>query len=248
MFKPMLLTAAALTAAAATASAATTSETVKFDYNPFEGTTELVLNGFDTQGGTRVLTKATFEFHHNFDISIYLESTGPTAVNQGDYGLNIGFISILQLGTIEGGDSPPFFGPGGFFIADYNTALGAYDGVPGNDGPDSSLGSYQEAYNTLFAFNHSEQSVLDALTDSGPLTTVYGGFTELFFYWNNDPGWPAPGGFFPDYPTDAAIWVSFADSRHFGDFTIKYKYANVPGPMAAGPVALLAFAFRRRRG
>ena len=95
---------------------------------------------------------------------------------------------------------------------------------------------------------HSQfDRVLDALTDSGPLTTIYGGFTELFFYWINDPAWPEPAGGFPEYPNDAALWVTLENYRHFGDFTIKYKYRNIPAPAAAAPVGLLVLGLRRRR-
>lgn len=247
MSKASLVLVLALTANSV-ASAGTTSETVQFDYDPFAGTTELVLNGFDTLGGTRRLNRAEFEFEHNFSMEIYLESTGPTAISQGDYGINIGFISVLQLGTVNGGEGdPPFFGPGGFFISDFSADLGAYDGVPGNDGPDSYSETFTDAFSSLLEFRHSDQAFLDALTDTGPLTTVFGGFSELFFYWNNDPGWPVPDGFFPEYPTDAAIWLTLNPFRHFGEFTINYHYTNVPSPTAAAPLALLAVGARRRR-
>lgn len=247
MSKPSLALALALAAASA-ATAGTTSETVQFDYDPFAGTTELVLNGFDTMGGTRRLNRAVFEFHHNFSLDIYLESTGPTAVQQGDYGINIGFLSIYQLGTVNGGEGdPPFFGPGGFFISDFSADLGAYDGVPGNDGPDSFRDTFTDAFTSVLEFRHADQMFLDALTDTGPLTTIFGGFGELFFYWNNDPGWPEPMDFFPEYPTDAALWLALQNFRHFGEFTIDYHYTNVPAPAAAAPMALLALGVRRRR-
>ncbi len=236
-------------AGAAGASAATITETVQFDYDPFQGTTELVLNGFDTLGGTRELRRATFEYQHNFNLDIFLESTGPTAVNVGDFSLSVGYINIHQLGTVNNGAGgfPPFFTAGGFYLADMSADLDAYDGVPGNNGPDSTLFTYDDSFIANFVFGQQDAPFLDVLTDTGPLATVFGGFTEMFFFWVNDPNWPLPDGFFPDYPDDAALWVTLQDFRHFGELTIKYKYRNIPAPAAAAPLALLPLALRRRR-
>lgn len=233
--------------AASGAAAGTVTESVQFDYDPLQGTTELTLNAFDTQGGARVLRRATFNFQHNFTLDVALESTGPTALQQGDFSLSLAYISIFQLGTVGEG-SPPFFGPGGYWFGDLSADLAAYDGVPGNDGPDSARLSLTDAFITNFEFNHTERPVLDALTDTGPLTTIYGGFTELFFYWINDPAWPEPAGGFPSYPDDAALWVALENYRHFGEITITYRYTYVPGPGAgAAALVVLGAGTRRRR-
>lgn len=255
---PHLIPVLAAVAFAPGALAATSSQSVPFNYDPIAGTIELVIDGFDTQGGTRQLTSVGFDFHHNFSVDMFVESTGPTALAEGDYSIGVSFISIFQLGTIDdggagerGGDGPPgppFFGPGAFFIDNQSGDLAAYDGVPGNDGPDSFRRSFSDAYTWSAIFEPgADQPVIDALTDVGSLTTIYGGFLELGFYWNNDPGWPLPPNFFPEYPTDAAIWVSLENFRHSGEIVITYEYAEVPAPATAAVTLGSLVALRRRR-
>lgn len=246
--------------ASGAASAGTASHTVPFDYDPSQGVINPVIPAFNTMGGTRQLNSVRFDFNHNFDADLYVESTGPTAVSAGDFFVSTSFISILQLGTIDDGggeegsvvnggpSGPPFFGPGAFFIDNVTGDLAAYDGVPGNNGPDSFTQNFSDSYANSWDFvAGADQSVLDALTDTGNVTTVYGGFQEISFFWVNDPSWPPPE-FFPEYPDTAAIWVSFQQYRHFGDFTVTYDYSIVPTPGALG--ALLGgfgWASRRRR-
>jgi len=258
MTRSALFSALAVAALGTGAGAAVETHTIPFDYDPIQGTVEIDITGFDTQGGTRALSSVAFEFVHNFSADMYVESTGPTALLEGDFSINVAFLSIFQLGTIDGGgeerggdgpSGPPFFGPGAFFIDNQSANLAAYDGVPGNDGADSFRRSFSDAYswNGLF-LPGDDQPVLDALTDVGTLTTIYGGFLELSFWWNNDPGWPLPQEFFPQYPTDAAIWVTLENFRHHGDIIVSYEYTQVPAPAASAlllaPGVLLA---RRRR-
>lgn len=242
------------------AGADTISHVVPFDYDATQGIINPVIPGFDTMGGTRQLNGVTFDFNHTFNAELFIESTGPTAVSAGDFFVSSSYITILQLGTIDdgGGDGeivnggppgPPFFGPGAFFIDNVTADLGAYDNIPGNDGPDMYRQTFTDSYaNTWEFLSGADQSVLDALTDVGDVTTVYGGFLELSFFWVNDPNWPAPGEFFPMYPDDAAIWVGFDELRHYGDFTVTYDYSIVPAPFSAGVLlAGAGVAARRRR-
>ncbi|MEZ6210985.1 MAG: hypothetical protein R3B46_07030 [Phycisphaerales bacterium] len=244
---------------AGAASAGTVSQVVPFDYDPSQGIINPVISGFDTMGGTRQLNSVRFDFNHNFSADLFVESTGPTAVSAGDFFVSSSFISILQLGTIDGGDGegsivnggppgPPFFGPGAFFIDNVTGDLAAYDNIPGNNGPDSFTQSFSDSYANSWEFlAGDDQSVLDALTDTGDVTTVYGGFQELSFFWVNDPSWPPPD-FFPEYPDTAAIWVSFQQYRHFGDFTVTYDYSVVPSPGALGAlIGGIGLMSRRRR-
>lgn len=231
------------------AAAGTLSHSVPFSYDPLAGVTFPVVQGFDTLGGTRQLTEVTFDFQHNFTIDFYLENTGPTAVSVGDFSMNLSFITIFQLGTIgeDPKSSPPFFGPGAFFVDNYSADLAAFDGAPGNDGPDSVRRTFTDAFTTSQTYNDADPSVLAALTDVGALTTVYGGFGELFFYWINDPGWPFPPGGVPEYPTDAALWLTLSNFRHSGTIGITYQYTDVPTPTTAAPLAGLLLLARRRR-
>ncbi|MEP0847691.1 MAG: hypothetical protein HRF50_12850 [Phycisphaerae bacterium] len=230
------------------AAAGTITQTVPFDYDAGFGVTFPVIEGFDTLGGTRQLTGVAFEFRHSFELDLFVESTGPTAVTADDFSLDFAYITLFQLGL--GGDEggPPAFGPGAYFVEDVSGDLAAYDGIPGNDGADSFRRSYGDAFTVTQAYGLEEPAVLAALTDVGPLTTVLGGFNELFFEWFNDPGWPFPPGGVPEYPSDAAVWVSWPTFRHFGGITITYEYAAVPEPAGAAGLAGLALLAVRRRG
>jgi len=233
---------------AAPAGADTTSQTVPFDYDVNFGVTFPVLQGFDTAGGTLELVGVTFEFRHNFELDIYMESTGPSPIAAGDFLLDLAYLTLFQLGEAGGPTDPPVFGPGAYFVDDITGDLAAYDGVPGNDGPDSFRRSYSDAFSVVQAYDAANPEVLAAVTDVGPLTTVLGGFTELFFEWVNDPGWPIPPGGFPEYPDDAALWVSAPHFRHFGEIEVTYEYVPVPEPTTgAAALAALALLSRRRR-
>lgn len=232
---------------ASVAAGDTITQSVPFDYDAGFGVTFPVVQGFDSHGGSRRLTGVTFEFHHNFELDLFVESTGPTAVSADDFSFDFAYITLFQLGL--GGDEggPPAFGPGALFVEDVSGDLAAYDGDPGNDGPDSFRRSFSDAFTVTQAYGLEEPAVLAALTDVGPLTTVLGGFNELFFEWFNDPGWPFPPGGVPEYPGDAAVWVSWPGFRHFGEIAVTYEYAAVPEPTGAAGLAGLALLAARRK-
>lgn len=230
----------------------TIKQSVPFDYDANFGPTFPVIQGFDTQGGTRALTGVTFSFDYNFDVEVYIESTGPTPVMNGDFLLDQSYITLYQLGTIDGlggdpGDDPPLLGPGSFFAGGITGDLAAYDGIPGNDGPDSFRRTFADSFTTVQQYGMENPEVLAAVTDVGPLTTVMGGFGELFFQWINDPKWPPPSDFFPVYPDDAAIWVSTPTFRHYGAIHITYEFTVVPEPLTTVPLTVLALLSMRRR-
>ncbi len=236
------------TLSAAAAVGETISQTVPFDYDATFGATLPVIEGFDTQGGARRLTGVTFDFHHNFSLDLFIESTGPTPVAAGDFSLELSYPTLFQLGPGGGETEPPFLGPGAMFFGGLTGALGAYDGDPGSPGADSFRRQLRQQFTVTQVYGLAEPEVLEAVTDVGPLTTVLGGFTELFFSWINDPNWPVPPSGVPQYPTDAALWVSLSNFRHFGDITITYEYAQVPEPATALLLAPLALLSARRRG
>jgi hypothetical protein len=234
-------------ASAPAAAFADTPQTVPFDYDVNFGVTFPVVQGFDTLGGARQLTGVTFDFHHNFVLDLFIESTGPTPLASGDFALDLAYITLFQLGEAGGPQDPPVFGPGAFFVDDITGGLAAYDGIPGNDGADSFRRSYSDAFTVMQAYGLEEPAVLAAVTDVGPLTTVFGGFTELFFEWIHDANWPVPPGGIPEYPTDAAVWVSWPQFRHFGDITVNYEFIEVPEPATALSLPVFALLAWWRR-
>ncbi len=246
--RPMILAACACGLLGSAASADTQTQTIDFNYNINDGVIFPQLDRFDTMGGTRQLNSVKFEFHHVFELALKLESTGPTPIKQGDFSLSAGFNSIFQLGEVsDENPNPPAFGPGGAFFADISADLDAYDGIPGNDAGDMVRLLLSDSYVAQQTYTDAEPDVLAAVTGVGKLTTVLGGFSELFFFWINDPGWPASAGEEPQYPSDAALWADWSDFRHSGQIVITYDYAPVPAPMTAAPLVLLAMGGRRRR-
>jgi hypothetical protein len=222
------------------------TQTVPFDYDANVGFASPVLQGFDTLGGARMLRSVTFEFRHNFTVELYVESTGPTPVSADDFNLSISYNTLFQIGMGEGS---PFFGPGAFFVENASGDLGAYDGVPGNDGPDSYRRTLTDAFVVSQTYGQEDPAVLAAVTIPGEISTGLAGFNELFFNWINDPNWPPPPSGFPEYPGDAAVWVSFPSFRHFGEIEVTYDYVAVPAPFGAvllGAPSIL-MASRRRR-
>jgi hypothetical protein len=222
------------------------TQVVPFDYSPNDGVTFPVLQGFDTLGGMRRLDRVSFEFRHNFALEVFVESTGPDPVNAADFTLAISYNTLFQVGE---GKSPPFFGPGGLNIDDATGDLGAFDGVPGNDGPDSYRRSFTDAFTAIQEYTDADPDVLAAVTGAGQIPTVFGGFGEIFFAFNNDPGWPTPPGGVHEYPTDAWVWVGTPTFRHFGEIEVRYEFTQVPTPAGAGVLGAgaLGLTLRRRR-
>ena len=232
------------------ANAGLVTQTVPFSYDPLEGPAFPVLQGFDSEGGTRNLKAVTFEFHHQFSLDMFVESTGPTAVKADDYGIFLSYLTIFQLGTVEDeNDNPPFFGPGAFFVNGYSADLAAYDGEAGTDGADSAARSFGDAYEHTQVYGETEPDVLAAVTDVGELTTVYGGFGELGLFWVNEPGWEVPESGVPEYPTDEAIWVQLRNFVHRGEIVVTYDFESVvvPEPAGLGGLVLAGLLGARRR-
>lgn len=225
-------------------------QTIPFDYNPNEGTISPVIQAFDSLGGTRQLTSINFGVTHNFALDLIIESTGPTAISVGDTYFSFEFYNVLQIGeATKENPSPPFIGTGAFFVGDISADLAAYDGIPGNNGPDSTTLTLTDAFNASFTYLPEEDpSLFLALTDTGAITSVFGGFTSYFFTWINDPAWPQPPeGAPPEYPNDAALWYDWNNFRHQGELVVTYEYADVPAPMSVLPFAGLLAIGRRRR-
>lgn len=236
-----------MTFVAGVAQAGTITQVVPYDF-AFTETAFPTFDGFDDQGGTLQLDRLTFDWEMTWEIDYRIENTGPTSLAAGDFAATIEQFTVHQLGVGEG---PPAYGPGGFFLSIENIALGAYDGSPGG-GVDEYIDTFVESYDRLFEFTPSDGATyLDAVTQVGPLETVYGGFGGIGFAWINEPtGWDPPSGPFgtPIYPDDDAVWIHLDDTRHVGQFTVTYEFSVVPEPATFGLVCLAGlFVARRRR-
>ena len=241
-----MFTTVAATVTSPIATADSFTQVVTFDVDPLVGVAFPELQRFDTLGGTRELTGVTFTLRQNLALELYFESTGPTALSAGDFSLDFTYATLVQLGLANDEEAPPLFGTGGFFVDGVTGDLAAYDGEPGGDGADTFRVAYHDAFVAQLDFSPTDADVFAAVTGSGSLTTVFGGVSELLFQWNNDPGWTTPPSGAPEYPTDAAIWVTATEFRHFGEIEVRYDYVTVPEPTTALLLAVAVGAVRRR--
>lgn len=252
---------ALLAAVGSIASAGTVSQTVNFDYSALEGTT-ITMDRFDTMGGTRQLTGIRLAYDHNVDLAIRIESNGPTSVSAGDWDVEAGFSALHQFGVFSdgrrGGDGPsfPLVGIGGAFDV-FTSDLGPSDGYNGT-GPDTYVGTSSNHILFNFNFDASTQTgmdLIDIFSQTGPLETFMGGFSEILGQWHNDPMWEVDPNNPPDGPFDGpfgdpyyGIFATFESIHHYGSIGITFEYTTVPAP--AGTCLLLGagmVGIRRRR-
>lgn len=228
-----------LAAAAGAAHAGSVTQQVDFSYSAFDGGF-INFERFDDMGGTRQLTGMSLSYDQNIQVDMTIESNGYTAVNDGDWLLDAGYLSLHQFGVVGGDDGEdfPFIGPGaafGLFSAD----LGPSDGYNGT-GPDTYYASINESFVFNAAYDMNTEfgvRMLDTFNGGGTLETFIGGFTELFFQWVNDPNWVVDPNNPPDGPFDGpfidpyyGIFVDTTRIDHSGTITVTYEYANVPAP------------------
>ncbi|MEO1583750.1 MAG: hypothetical protein AAFR96_04155 [Planctomycetota bacterium] len=253
---------AAVLAVSAPAQTGSSTQVVPFDYDPFIDAAFPEIELFDTMGGTRELNSVTLSYDQTISFDVRLEQNSPVALEAGNFFADITYLSIHQLGTGDGGGEGegegrgiPFLGPGAAGTQ-YSPALAATDGFNGA-GPDSFSASFNSGeFNfTSIADQNDGASVLQALTGQGSLTTVLGGFTEIFGGYNGDPMFPEvdpnnppEGPFFPFQDPFYGVFVDTFNIRHQGTISVTYDFTIVPAPAS---VALLGFAgtvaARRRR-
>ncbi len=251
----MKAAASIISAVLAGASAAQTeTQVVPFDYNPAVDFAFPEFAKFDTMGGTRELTGVTLSYDQSISFTTRLEQNSPVALDAGVFFVDIVYLSLHQLGTIDDNPNPPFLGPGAAGDV-YSPALGATDGFNGS-GPDT----YEALFDSgMFNFTAeyaagADQDYLDVFVGQGTLTTVLGGFTELFGGFNSDPGFPDVD---PNNPPEGpfnmfedpyyGVFVDFPEIRHQGTITATFEYQPVPAPASIALVGLGSLAMTRRR-
>lgn len=252
-----------LAAISSTALAGISTQVVSFE-SGFAGT-NINFEQFDTMGGTRELTGLSLSYDQTISLDMTFQSNGYTALNEGDWSLDTGYISLHQFGLAEdggeqprGGDGnpgPPFIGPGAIFDV-ISGDLGISDGY-NNGGIDTMLANISESFIYNASYDGSDefsQRMFDAFTGPGTLETYLGGFIEGFFQWINDPNWVVDPNNPPDGPFDGpfidpyyGIFVNFDELQHFGDITVTYEYETIPTPSGAALLALAGLATTRRR-
>lgn len=255
----MKVTTSLLVLAAATslAHAGIESQVVNFDHG-FEG--EFInFQQFDTMGGTRELTGLSLSYDQTITLDLLIQSNGYTALNDGDWLMDAGYLSIHQFGLAEeGGDGepgPPFIGPGAVFDQ-VSGDLGISDGY-NNGGIDTLNAIITDSFVFNASFDGStefDQRMFDAFTGPGTLETFMAGFSELFFQWINDPNWIVDPNNPPEGPFDGpfidpfyGIFVDLQSLSHSGAITVNYEFTTVPAPSALALLAGAALGTTRRR-
>lgn len=253
----------AIAAISQTALAEISTQVVEFS-SGFGGT-NISFQQFDTMGGTRELTGLSLSYDQTISLDMTFQSNGYTALNDGDWSMDTGYISLHQFGLAEdggaqprGGDDnpgPPFIGPGAVFEI-ISGDLGISDGY-NNGGIDTMNANISESFTFDASYDGTDefsQRMFDAFTGDGTLETFLGGFIEAFFQWNNDPNWVLDPNNPPDGPFDGpfadpyyGIFVDFNDLQHFGDITVTYEYQTIPTPAGTALLALAGLTTTRRR-
>ncbi len=239
------------------------SQNVTFE-SGFNGT-NINFEQFDTMGGTRELTGLSLSYNQNISLDMTIQSNGYTALSEGDWSADVGYLSLHQFGLADdggtqprGGDGnpgPPFIGPGAIFDI-ISGDLGISDGY-NNGGIDTMHANISDSYTFNANYDGSDefsQRMFEAFTGPGTLETFYGGFIELFFQWHNDPNWVVDPNNPPDGPFDGpfidpyyGIFVNFDALDHYGDITVTYEYETVPTPAGTALLAFAGLATTRRR-
>lgn len=255
-------TTAALIAmlAAGAASAQTETQIVPFDYDVSIDVAYPEFQLFDTMGGTRELTGVTLSYDQSISITSRFEQNSPITIAADNFYAEISYISLHQLGLSDGGDDdddnggPPFLGPGAAGASISVPELGPSDGYNG-----SGADTYVETIDTgLFNFtaeyDHNDQDFLGAFTGQGTLTTLLGGFSEVFGGYNSDPGFPAvdpnnppDGPFFPFQDPYYGVFVELPSIHHQGTITATFEYQMVPAPASLALIGVGALGATRRR-
>lgn len=245
-----------ISAVACAAQADTETQVVNFSHG-FEG--EIVsFQMFDTMDGARELTGLTLSYDQSLTLDLHVESNGYTAVSNGDWFLDVGFNSLHQFGTVDeggdGGPNPPFIGPGAIF-GSISADLGASDGYNGT-GPDTYSTSITDSYVFEASYDASTEfglRMFEAFSGQGTLETFFGGFSEAFGGWINDPNWVVDPNNPPEGPFDIftepyyGFFLTFDDFVHEGTITVTYEYTNVPTPSGAALLGLGGLVAMRRR-
>lgn len=241
-------------AAASTALGDTLTHSVDFGHG-FDGGV-VTFQRFDTLGGTRKLTGLSLSYEQSITIDFRVESNGYTAVSAGDWFIDIAYNSLHQFGLIDNDPDPPFIGPGAAYQGGNTGDLGISDGFNGG-GPDTYFGTVDTGVFTFSAsWDNSDpfgMDMLETFTGTGELDTYFGGFSEMFGGWINDPDWivdpsnPPEGPFEPFEDPYYGIFVTLEDLLHSGTITVTYEYVMVPAPATAAIAGFGLLAATRRR-
>ena len=242
--------------AAGTASAQTEVQIIPFDYDVADDVAFPEFQLFDTMGGTRQLTGVTLSYDQSIQITTRFEQNSPITIAADSFFADISYISLHQLGLVDDNPNPPFLGPGAAGESISVPELGPSDGFNGSGADTYEHITDTGMFNFTAQYNQNDhQAFLDVFTGQGSLTTLLGGFSELFGGYNVEPDFPEvdpnnpPEGPFPFFEDPYyGIFVSTPSIHHQGTITATFEYVEVPAPASLTLLGLGALgAVRRNR-
>lgn len=198
--------------------AGTETATMSWDVDLFTLYESPTIARFDTMGGRRKLDGMTIVVDHAADMTLAVENGGAEALAAEDYTFRFDFLTITQLGTVDPdageGEGPPFFGPGMFEV------VVAVPLEPGDGDPETLEDAHVETTSQELHFEAHYDPVetptyLDAMTGTGPLTVVVGGFSESWVEWIDDHG------------GEAYLYGGNTALQYRGTMTVTYEFSPV---------------------
>ncbi len=166
---------------------------------------------FDTLDGRRQLDGMTIAVQHSADMTIEVENGSAFPLDKDDYVAQFFFNTLMQLGSVDESDDPPFFGPGGF------EAGVAVDLPAGDQDPETVGFVHIESMTRAIEFEadydwEETPTYLEAMIGDAPITVVVGGFSEMFVEWVED------------HDGEAFLYAGNTALRYAGTLTVDYHY------------------------
>jgi hypothetical protein len=167
---------------------------------------------FDTMDGRRKLDRMTIAVDHAAVMTVSVENGTEVPLAADDFSHEFYLQTIIQLGSTEDTEDPPFFGPGSF-VAFQSVDLAGADGVEGS-GDDF----HQETITDDIQFEAlyiplDTPEFLEAMSGTGELQLVVGGFSESWVYYADDIG------------EGALIYAGASGVQYSGTMTVTYEYS-----------------------
>lgn len=190
---------------------------------------------FDDMGGTRRLESVAVSMAAQISSEIAFVNNDGVGYTPDDW---FSFVTVGTLFQVDGPEkgSGAFFGLGGLDFGKVTAFLAASDGVPG--GEDTFVVSGSGFVDSTVEAGPDLFSVFE---QSGPLTTVFGPFTDIF------TSQPTGGGPFLGFPGASGITAEVLSESIIGTLTFTYGYSIVPTPSGVALAGLAGVGVVRRR-
>lgn len=225
----LLTTSAAIAILAGAAAASEISQTIEINITPDNFNQEFTLSGFDTQGGTRILTGVRYQIQSEISADFTVLNYSNFAIPSGDWQVLPGF-TMFFTADVPGGDGEDsiFGGIGGI----------GFDPLTG----DLPAGTGNPIFGEPGRLEFSDSGTLNSnFLDDGEVARTF--FTQHPTIVSTLAPFSFPEVFGP--PGSNISLESLVTQT--GSFTVIYEYSVVPAPGAAAVLGLAGFAGLRRR-